>query len=446
MNEKAVKDRLRENRAAITGALIAANVGNPYAAEPDRERRVNRLQAKARLSHKEASAIDGQIEKTRSTAERGKSITPDELEETATSGPSMSAAPSPTAAEKVWGDTVDFVNVSFLEKGARIARAVGRVSFRNGKAQGTGFLIGEGLYLTNHHVVPSPEFASRLMLQFDYETDLTGSHKAPTSFSIDTTIFLTSDDSKDGLDYSLFAVGPRLEGERPLEIFGWSGLSDASDKHMLGEFANIVQHPRGRFKEVVLRENRLVSRAESTLHYVADTLPGSSGSPVFNSEWRPIALHHWGGPWADIFDNDGDEIDLKVNEGIRISSIVGDIRKQVQHLNPTARERIQRALFQGGQAEASGDLFVPDYCALKSADGMMAPTISQNGRLNWTIPVEISVGIPALAGTNAIPGAAPTAIPSADDIGEPTEAQPAEPAAKQRPRRTKPSTGKTKKP
>jgi endonuclease G, mitochondrial len=67
--------------------------------------------------------------------------------------------------------------------------------------------------------------------------------------------------------------------------------------HSLGEVANIVQHPDGRLKEVVLRENRLVARLDTVLHYVADTEPGSSGSPVFNNQWQAIALHHWGGPW-----------------------------------------------------------------------------------------------------------------------------------------------------
>jgi hypothetical protein len=40
---------------------------------------------------------------------------------------------------------------------------------------------------------------------------------------------------------------------------------------MLGEIANIIQHPRGRYKEAVLRENRLVARDETVqvLHYIA---------------------------------------------------------------------------------------------------------------------------------------------------------------------------------
>lgn len=392
MDEKSVIQRLKRKHEQIKQALEAAASGNPYAAEPDRERRISRLQAKSSLSRQEASAIDGLIdlakEETGASALEGlgPTRTRPATDETDRGG-----------AEKIWGDTVDFVNVSFLEKGARIARSVGRVAFRNGQPQGSGFLIGEGLFLTNHHVVPTPGFADRLMLQFDYEKDLTGSHKQPTEFEIDATLFLTSDDDADGLDYTVFLVGPRVSGDKPLEFFGWSGLSAAKDKHMIGEFANIVQHPAGRFKEVVLRENRLVSRGDSTLHYVADTEPGSSGSPVFNSEWRPIALHHWGSPWADVFDEEGDRIDLEVNEGIRISSIVGDIEAKLTTLDPDKRARVERALYLGAQPEQAGDQFLPDYCDLRRANESLGPTVTEDGRLNWTVPIEISVGIPALS-------------------------------------------------
>ncbi|MGB3469356.1 MAG: serine protease [Erythrobacter sp.] len=416
MDEKSVIQRVKRKREQIEQALKAAASGNPYAAEPDRERRISRLQAKSSLSRQEASAIDGLID----LADEHPAAPALEGLAPARARPAADETDR-SGAEKIWGDTVDFVNVSFLEKGARIARSVGRVAFRNGQPQGSGFLIGEGLFLTNHHVVPTPGFADRLMLQFDYEKDLTGSHKQPTEFAIDATLFLTSDDEADGLDYTVFLVGQRISGDKPIEYFGWSGLSAAKDKHMIGEFANIVQHPAGRFKEVVLRENRLVSRGESTLHYVADTEPGSSGSPVFNSEWRAIALHHWGSPWADVFDEDGGRVDLEVNEGIRISSIVGDIQAKLTALDPDKRARVERALHLGAQPEQAGDQFLPDYCALHGANGSMGPTLGADGRLNWTVPIEISVGIPALA--QAAQAAQSYSVAPPPPMSEPPEEQ-----------------------
>ncbi len=392
---RAVAARIRANRAEIQNSLRAAAAGNPFAAEPDQERRKARLQAKAFLTLREAAAVNEQIEQTdrRPTEE----LSSEALARAATHGPPMHEAPSPAAAEKVW-DAPDFVSVSFLAKGARIARAVGRVAFANGRPQGSGFLIGEGLFITNHHVVPTPEFARNLRLEFDYELDLTGNQKPITRFALDTSVWITDSDRRNGLDYAIFAVGERTGGELPLEQFGWSGLSDASDKHMLGEFANIVQHPAGRMKEVVLRENRLVGRGVDALHYVADTEPGSSGSPVFNSEWRPIALHHWGSPWRDVFGDDGEPIPLEVNEGIRISSIVRQVRTRLRELPPHARNRIAAALDKGEAPEGGDHTFEPRLPPVVSPPAPPhEPRVDDDGRVSWTVPVEISVRLPMFA-------------------------------------------------
>jgi len=91
---------------------------------------------------------------------------------------------------------------------------------------------------------------------------------------------------------------------------------------MLGEYVNLVQHPEGEFKQIVLRENRLVSRLETVLHYMADTMPGSSGSPVFNDQWEVVALHHWGEPYTEEQLPDGSPAGKEVNEGIRVSAIM----------------------------------------------------------------------------------------------------------------------------
>ena len=351
-------ERLQSNKGEIVHSIQVAASGNPFAAEPDDERRKARLQVKAGLSPREANAVNLAIEAAPRETVGREDI--EALTEAATAGPSYRTAPSPAAAEKVWGDTLDFVGVSFLEKGSRVARAVGRVAYRNSQPVGSGFLIGNGLFMTNHHVIPSADFAKNLALEFDYELDLTGNRKPITRFAVDTRIFITDPDTQDGLDFTIVAVGDRIEGQHPIELFGWTGLSESDDKHMLGEFANIVQHPSGRYKEVVLRENRLVGRYANALHYVADTEPGSSGSAVFNSEWRLIALHHWGSPWREVFGDDGTALNVDVNEGIRISAIVRNLRSRLRNLDPTTSERLSRALDMGGAPESPGDLFQPD--------------------------------------------------------------------------------------
>ena len=66
--------------------------------------------------------------------------------------------------------------------------------------------------------------------------------------------------------------------------------------------------------------NQVVGLWEYRLQYSTDTMPGSSGSPVFNDLWQVIALHHAGG---DLQSNDqGDR--RFVNEGILMSAIQTD--------------------------------------------------------------------------------------------------------------------------
>ncbi|WP_309642800.1 DNA/RNA non-specific endonuclease [Phenylobacterium sp.] len=376
--EQIARSRIEAAMPEILNSLQNVAAGNPYAAETDPSRLRTRLQAKSGLTGREAEMVAQNIENASEAPGRARAA----LERLGPSG--LIARP-----EKVWGDTTDFVNVAFLARGARAARSVGRVAFLNGQAQGSGFLVGEGLFLTNCHVLTDPMAAPRFCLEFDYELDLSGRPRSVTRFAIDTSVFVS--DPIDGLDYTLVAVGGRISGDARLEDFGWSALSDASDKHMLGEFANVVQHPQGRFKEVVLRENRLVARVADALHYVADTEPGSSGSPVFNSEWRVIALHHWGGPWIGRVDEAGQELSIEVNEGVRISSVVKSLRGKLAAMPPNMRARVVAALAVG---EPESESSTPASGVGGAVRG--GARLEADGRVTWTIPLEVSVRLPGL--------------------------------------------------
>jgi endonuclease G len=304
-----VMARLAQSREQIAKSLEQIANGNPLGAEPEPTRAVARLQAKASLSRAEATLMANAI---RATA--------DDIKESEAG----TGERKPLGAEAILGQTLDFVGVSFLTRGRAAANAVARIAHRNGdRAKGSGFLVAPGILLTNNHVIRSEGEAADLVAQFDYELDDQGRNRVVTEFELDPRFFVF--DPIERLDYTLIGLGARRSGPHDLKDFGYLTLSDASDKHMLGEVANVVQHPLGRFKEIVLRENRLVARLGYVLHYLADTEPGSSGSPVFNNDWQAIALHHWGGPSPAVLDGLRQGATTEVNEGVRISSIVTDL-------------------------------------------------------------------------------------------------------------------------
>jgi endonuclease G, mitochondrial len=118
----------------------------------------------------------------------------------------------------------------------------------------------------------------------------------------------------------------------------------------------IVQHPDGDYKQVVLRENRILHRGDTVLHYVADTEAGASGSPVFNDIWQVVALHHWGEPHRER-SVDGKLLPTDVNEGIRISAIVTELQRRATSLNSNRRQLLQ-AVFNAPPPEDFGSRLI----------------------------------------------------------------------------------------
>jgi endonuclease G, mitochondrial len=387
--ERGARARVARAHAQFENSQRAIRSGNPLAAEWDRDRLEARLQVKANLSRSAAEVVARGIK--------------------AAEGPAPSRARAVLVAvgpEKIWGATVDFVGAAFLDQGYRASRAVARVAYLDGRPEGSGFLISNALFITNNHVIGSPEQARAMCLEFDYELSATGEPMPVSRFSLDPASCFVTDD-QDDLDYTVIAVGPRMAGPKEIVAFGFCPLSGAMDKHALGEIANIVQHPDGRLKEVVLRENRLVARLDTVLHYVADTEPGSSGSPVFNNQWQAIALHHWGGPWRQKTNGHGQPLDAEVNEGIRVSAIVGELRQRLPGLAARPRDLIAGAL-------ENARVPVADPHERYSGENGAGAHIDGHGRATWRIPLEISVQLPMLgngtpSGTaHAFDGAAST--------------------------------------
>ncbi|XXX73207.1 serine protease [Sorangium sp. So ce134] len=241
------------------------------------------------------------------------------------------------ALESLIGQNSDFLPVRFLEQGYRRSRAVARIQLRKATPEGpsaagfgTGFLVAPGILMTNHHVLPDVEAASMSRAQFNYQVDLLGDETASDDWDLaPDRMFVTSPFEE--LDFTLVALAPKRTTEAGT-VYGTIPLSGDPSKIKVGESVNIIQHPSGRRKEVVLHDNAVTGFfTGGYIHYTADTLVGSSGSPVFNNQWELVALHHRGVVKSDDrglpLDERGEPIAdgrrvIEANEGIRISAIV----------------------------------------------------------------------------------------------------------------------------
>lgn len=73
--------------------------------------------------------------------------------------------------------------------------------------------------------------------------------------------------------------------------------TDEPDWSQVGGIA-IMQHPKGDPMKLALGfpADLRVNAPGNRLRYSVPTLPGSSGSPVFDTDWRLLGLHHSGDP------------------------------------------------------------------------------------------------------------------------------------------------------
>lgn len=372
--EAIARGRLAANKEQIEHSLQQIEAGNPLGAELDETRRTNRIMAKMGASSRDASVLSSVIGKLALTIDESKAF----------------------GSEAQQGPTIDFVGIDFLSRGRLAANAVGRVVLGSGRAKGTGFLVGPGLLLTNNHVIATPGAAEGMYVEFDFET-ADGKDRPTTRFGFDpASCFWHS--RVEILDYTLVALGGRIAGEKAVSAFGYLPLSAAPDKHMLGEVANIVQHPLGSPKQVIVRENDLVSRDETrdVLHYLADTERGSSGSPVCNNSWEPIALHHWGGPALELTDATGKPLRKDINEGIRISAIVNSLTAELGEMRDGTRRSVQGLLDlwerapRGGPVGPSERESIPDRTERSTE---LTSVAGGDGLISWTFPIEISVRV-----------------------------------------------------
>lgn len=330
----------------------------------------------------------------------------------------------PLRLERVLG-TSDFLGIAFLERGLQIAKTVGRISVRGRTGSptgyGTGFLVGPRLLLTNNHVLADEAQAGDSVVEFDFFVRADGTPSTIKVFNLQPEVFFKTDPT---LDFTLVAVSPGSANGALLWEQGWNQLIPEEGKAIIGQWVNIIQHPNGEPKQLVLRNNEIVDIQDQFLTYRTDTSPGSSGSPVYNDQWEVVALHHAGKPARDaaghILDQQGrpwqswmgeHQIRWESNEGARISHIVSHI----EALPLNAEERVLFHTCRQPCSSRAVTQLAEKHSEYRSGDTAGNPSIAADGTATWTIPLRVSLSLGGLAASVPSAASAPTAL--SDDHG-----------------------------
>lgn len=220
-------------------------------------------------------------------------------------------------AEKIIGaNTLRPVN--FLSRGFEVSHSVGLITVRGpeGAWSGTGFLLTPDLLITNAHVLPQIDLLSRTDVRFNYEDDRFGRPCEVRSYQPKPNGMFHNNTT---LDYALV----ELDG-RPGDKWGWLPYNEVD--MTVGQRVNIIQHPGGRPKEVAIQSNFVEYIADNVVQYITATEPGSSGSPVFDDDWRVCSVHCRGGDLVEP----GTGRPVFRNEGVLLSSVVADLPAAVR--------------------------------------------------------------------------------------------------------------------
>jgi esterase/lipase superfamily enzyme/V8-like Glu-specific endopeptidase len=212
-------------------------------------------------------------------------------------------------AEKIIGSKSHLQMLSWLEKGLQCGTAVCRLV--SGGTLGTGFRVQGDLIVTNHHVIESAAAARQFSAQFFFEERLDRTMKTPITVALDPGRFWTSED----LDITI--VGAQLNSNDSALTIASLILTDSATV-AVGDVVSIIQHPLGGPKQVALTSNEVISTFDHRVQYITDTLPGSSGAPVFNTAWDVVAVHHAGGNLLKSARGDH----VFANEGVSVGSFI----------------------------------------------------------------------------------------------------------------------------
>lgn len=225
--------------------------------------------------------------------------------------------------EKIYGSAAT-LTLDWYLKGLSRCENIARIGKDPTRGIGTGFLIkgeklhanwkGKAVLVTNAHVISddSTDQATSHLEAVAYFERRGGTQSRFTEIlwhskktELDITVLALEEDLIISSDYPIARSMPMNSPESRIYVIG---------------------HPGGGTLAFSLQDNELVSYDDSHLWYRTPTEGGSSGSPIFNSQWELIGVHHKGG--ASVIATSKSEV-TNANEGMQWIAVQNAILKDI---------------------------------------------------------------------------------------------------------------------
>jgi len=217
-----------------------------------------------------------------------------------------------------------YLSLTWYRTGLKRCRAVARIQTADDHGIGTAFLVaGPDLHpalpplvvITNGHVVPEDLDPGHAHVAFHGLDDDPGRQ---ARFRVVRQWWYQPSADR-GLDTTIL----ELDGY-PADVAPTPLAKGLPAKPLQHRRAYVIGHPGGSAQpQFSLQDNILIDYDHRVLRYRSPTEGGSSGSPVFDDEWRLIGLHHAGGIRMPALNRAGGT--YAANEGITIDAIRGGL-------------------------------------------------------------------------------------------------------------------------
>lgn len=193
----------------------------------------------------------------------------------------------------------EMVAFDWLERARQAAAAIAWVRVPRfadgdrdaGQAYGTALLLDPTHILTCLHVFKArdPDEAKPSARDLDLQIrhsevafNFTSGKQPVSTINVAREVAVNED-----LDYAVVELDAKVKASAPPLWIG--DLPDVDGERAF--VVNILQHPRGEYKQLAMRNNAVALIEDDKIGYWTDTDQGSSGAPVFNDDWHVIAVH-----------------------------------------------------------------------------------------------------------------------------------------------------------